>query len=79
MWRDLPADLPPAPDAVVRGGEALVGRYQGRVPRIDWSGLNEARQHSALWRWAHHKRWQYVGSPPLSCSLAWPWLTWAGA
>ncbi|WP_290903246.1 DUF2804 domain-containing protein [Aquabacterium sp.] len=72
MWRDLPAGLPPAPDAVVHGGEALVGRYQGRVPRIDWSGLDEARQHSALWRWAHHKRWQYVGiaTPELFIGVA---------
>lgn len=72
MWRDLPPSLPPAPPAVVHEGAAAVGRYQGRIARIDWSGLIAAQQHGALWRWAHHKRWQYVGiaSPELFIGVA---------
>lgn len=73
MRRELPAGLPPAPAAVVLDdGTAAVGRYQGRVDRIDWSGLHEARRHSGPWRWAHHKRWQYVGiaSPELFIGVA---------
>ncbi|WP_374595119.1 DUF2804 domain-containing protein [Aquabacterium sp.] len=53
--------LPAAPSRVVTAGEALSGRYRGRVARIDWAELQAARQHSALWRRLHHKRWQYVG------------------
>lgn len=72
MWRDLPTGLPLAPAALVQDGEALVGRYQGCVPRVDWSGLRQARQRNALWRWAHHKRWQYVGiaSPDVFIGVA---------
>ena len=72
MWRDLPPSLPPAPPAVVHEGLAAVGRYQGRIARIDWSGLIAAQQHGGLWRWAHHKRWQYVGiaSPELFIGVA---------
>jgi len=72
MWRDLPHGLPPAPAAIVQDGEALVGRYQGRVAEVDWSVLNAARERGKLWRWVHHKRWQYVGiaSPDVFVGVA---------
>lgn len=72
MWRDLPPGLPPAPAELVQCGVAALGRFQGRVARMDWSGLPELQDHSSLWRWAHHKRWQYVGitTPELFIGVA---------
>jgi len=66
------ASLPAAPAALVRDGELLSGRYEGRVGEVDWSGLDAAVQRSPWWRWTHHKRWQYVGigSPELFVGLA---------
>jgi hypothetical protein len=64
--------LPIAPDGLVRASRLCAGRFQGRVDRVDWSGLDEARQRGGMWRWTHHKRWQYVGvsSPELFIGLA---------
>jgi hypothetical protein len=51
--------MTPAPDNVVRDGQAAHGRYAGTVARIDWSTLSP--QPGWLWRQLHHKRWHYVG------------------
>lgn len=53
-------------------GLPATGRYQGRIPRLDWSGLAAARQRPWWWRTLRHKRWQYlgIGSPRLFIGLA---------
>lgn len=48
-----------APQAVVTHGAPAMGRYAGRISRIDWSPMRERR--SWLWHKLHHKRWHYVG------------------
>lgn len=48
-----------APAHLVVDGQPAQGRYVGRIPRLDWSGLRP--RPGWLWRRLHHKRWQYVG------------------
>lgn len=64
--------LPLAPDSAVEGGRLQAGRYVGRLPVVDWSGLNEAHARPVWWRRCHHKRWTYVGigTPSLYIGLA---------
>lgn len=69
---DLPSQLPSAPPGVVDAGQVRHGRFQGRMPEVDWRGLGSLRARSRLWRKAHHKRWHYVGitSPDVFVGLA---------
>lgn len=53
--------LPKPPRALVQNGQAQHGQFAGLIDRLDWSGLQTAKQKSALWRRLHHKRWQYIG------------------
>lgn len=65
--------LPMAPGAVLTAeGKPATGRYQGRIDRLDWGGLAEARGRPFWWRTLRHKRWQYlgIGSPQLFIGLA---------
>lgn len=74
-----PDALPLAPEAAVVGGELRAGRYIGRLPRVDWSGLRSAHVRPGWWRRCHHKRWTYVGigSPTLFIGMAIVDLGWS--
>lgn len=71
--------LPLAPGSAVEGGELLAGRYVGRLPVVDWSGLKAAQMRPTWWRRCHHKRWTYVGigSPTMFVGMAIVDLGWS--
>lgn len=77
--RSLANALPLAPDAAVQGGRLQAGRYVGRLPVVDWSGLNEAQARPDWWLRCHHKRWTYVGigTPTLFIGMAIVDLGWS--
>ena len=55
------SSLPVPPPDVVINGQPAVGRYAGRIERIDWRSLQGVHARSWLWRRLHHKRWHFVG------------------
>ncbi len=77
--RPLANALPLAPDAAVEAGRLQAGRYVGRLPVVDWSGLNEAQARPDWWLRCHHKRWTYVGigTPTVFIGLAIVDLGWS--
>ncbi len=60
MIQSMPT-LPVPPSQVVLHGQPAVGRYAGRIERMDWRPLQGEHARSWLWQCFHHKRWQYVG------------------
>lgn len=65
--------LPPAPESVLSAdGTPRLGRFAGSVDSIDWSTLSGRYARSRLWRYFHHKRWQYVAlaTEELFCGIA---------
>jgi len=56
-----------------------MGRFAGQVEAIDWSGLSAPYARSALWRYFHHKRWQYIAlsTQELFCGIAIVDIGWA--
>lgn len=74
-----PEALSHAPRAAVVDGRLQSGRFVGRLPVVDWSGLPEAQARAAWWRRLHHKRWTYVGlgTPSLFIGMAIVDLGWS--
>ena len=65
--------LPVAPSSVLYpDGQPCMGRFAGQVGAIDWSGLSAPYARSGLWRYFHHKRWQYIAlsTQELFCGIA---------
>ncbi|MDE2430052.1 MAG: DUF2804 domain-containing protein [Burkholderiales bacterium] len=65
--------LDPAPLRIVNDqGQVQFGKFAGAVDCIDWSGLSTPYQRSAVWRYFHHKQWQYVAlsTERLFCGVA---------
>ena len=65
--------LPIAPtDVLGADGQPCLGRFAGAVDCVDWSGLAAPYARSRVWRYFHHKRWQYVAlsTEELFCGIA---------
>ena len=53
--------LPPAPKTLIAvDGQPRCGKFAGTVDQIDWTGLAAPYARGKVWRYFHHKRWQYV-------------------
>ncbi|WP_394778921.1 DUF2804 domain-containing protein [Undibacterium sp.] len=65
--------LPGAPGKLLdEQGQPHCGKFSGSLPQLDWSALAQPHSRSALWRYFHHKRWQYVAlaTEDIFCGIA---------
>ncbi|MFZ6646980.1 DUF2804 domain-containing protein [Undibacterium sp. TJN25] len=53
-------------------GQPQCGKFAGKMESLDWRGLAAPHKRGALWRYFHHKRWQYVAlaTDDLFCGIA---------
>lgn len=66
-------DLPPAPQTLIAAdGQPRFGKFAGTVEHVDWRGLAAPYARNKVWRYFHHKRWQYVAlaTEQLFCGVA---------
>ena len=54
------------------GGQPHIGKFAGQLAQLDWTGLGAPYRRNRLWRYFHHKRWQYVAlaTEDIFCGIA---------
>ncbi|MES2072085.1 MAG: DUF2804 domain-containing protein [Pseudomonadota bacterium] len=65
--------LPAAPASLLStDGQPHFGKFSGQLAQLEWSGLAAPYRRSRLWRYFHHKRWQYVAlaTEDIFCGIA---------